>query len=151
MPVLNVQPLILKDVELILEAAGDDYRKHVSGVTFTPTSSQTTWTGLGLNTHTDSAIPTWVCQLDYVQDWTTTDSLSLYLYQHEGETVPATFRPTSGAGPSFTANLSVVPGAIGGQVNAYATTTVTLGSDKPVYVPGTPLADEPADEPGDVV
>lgn len=140
MSVLPVQPLILKDIELTLEAAGDDFRQHVSGVTFTPTSSTTTWTGLGLNTHTDAATPTWVCQLDYVQDWTSPGSLSQYLLEHEGTTAPATFRPTSGVGPSFTANLTIVPGAIGGQVNAFATTSVQLGSDKPVLVPGTPLA-----------
>lgn len=139
-PVLDVQPLILKDVELIIEAAGDDYRKHVSGVTFTASSSQTTWTGLGLNTHTDASAPTWTCQLDYVQDWTSADSLSQYLMAHEGETVPVTFRPQAGIGPSFSANLTIVPGNIGGQVNAYATTSVTLGSDKPVLIPAVPLA-----------
>jgi hypothetical protein len=140
MTTLTVEPLVLKDVELTLEAAGDDFRKHVSGVTFTPTSAQQTWTGLGLNTHTDSGTPTWVLQLDYVQDWSSADSLSRYLYDHEGDTnVPASFRPISGAGPSFTANVSIVPGAIGGQVNAYAATSVTLGCDRPVLVPGTPL------------
>lgn len=134
MTTLDVQPLILKDVELVIEALGDDYRKHVSGVTFTPSSSQTTWTGLGRNTHTDSATPTWTVQFDYVQDWTSTDSLSRYLYENEGETVPVTFRPISGAGPSFKANITVIPGAIGGQVNAFATTSVTLGSDRPQLV-----------------
>src|SRR3982751_1225334 len=106
MAVLDVVPLVLKDVELLLgSGTPDDFRKHVSGVTFTPSSSQQTWSGLGLNTHTDSGIPTWVCQLDYVQDWTSASSLSQYLYEHEGETVPATFTPTDGVGPSFTANL----------------------------------------------
>lgn len=151
MPTLTVTPLVLKDVELILEAAGDDFRKHVSGVTFTPSSAQQTWTGLGRNTHTDSGSPTWVLQLDYVQDWTSADSLSLFLYEHEGDTIPATFRPISGAGPSFTANVTVIPGAIGGQVNAYATTSVTLGSDRPVLVPGAVADDaDAASEPVEV-
>jgi len=136
MPILEVQPLVLKDVELLIGAATpDDFRKHASGVTFTPTSSQQTWTGLGLNTHTDAAIPTWMLQIDYVQDWTSTNSLSRYLFEHEGETVPVEVTPTSGVGPSFTANVSIVPGAIGGQVNSFATTSVQLGSDKPVLVP----------------
>jgi hypothetical protein len=134
MPVLEVQPLVLKDVEALIGGT-DDFRKHLSGVTFTPSSSQTTWSGLGLNTHTDSSIPTWTVQLDYVQDWTSTTSLSAYLFEHEGETVPFEFTPTDGVGPSFTANISIVSGAIGGQVNAFATTSVTLGSDKPVRVP----------------
>ena len=134
MPIVEVQPLVLKDVELLIGGV-DDFRKHVSGVTFTPSSSQNTWSGLGLNTHTDSGIPTWTVTLDYVQDWTSVASLSRYLFEHEAELVVMKFTPTDGVGPAFTANVSIVPGAIGGQVNAFATTSVTLGSDKPVIVP----------------
>jgi hypothetical protein len=151
MPTLAVQPLVLKDVILTIGATTpDDFRKHVSGVTYTPTSPQNTWTGLGLNTHTDAGTPTWVVQLDYVQDWTSTSSLSRYLFEHVGETVPMTFGPTDGVGPTFTSNVTIVPGAIGGQVNAYATTTVSLGTDTPVLVPPA-LDDEGVqDEPAPV-
>lgn len=135
MPTLEVQPLVLKDVELILDTAGNDYRKHASGVTFNASSSQTTWTGLGGNTHTDSQTPTWTVTIDYVQDWDSPDSLSRFLYEHEGEEIPVTFRPKSGVGPSFTSNVTIIPGSIGGQVNAYATTSATLGCDRPVLVP----------------
>lgn len=136
MSVLEVQPLVLKDVELVIGGeTGDDFRKHVNSVTFTPTSSTTTWTGLGKNTHTDVSIATWVAALGYAQDWDSPKSLSRYLYEHEGETIEMQFRPKSGVGPSFTANVVITPGAIGGAVNAFATTTVNLGSDKPVLVP----------------
>jgi hypothetical protein len=146
MTVLPVQPLVLKDVELLLgSGTPDDFRKHVSGVTYTPSSAQQTWTGLGKNTHTDAAIPTWTVQLDYVQDWTSTNSLSSYLFTHEGEQLTAKFTPTSGSGPSFTSTVTIVPGAIGGQVNAFATTSVTLGSDRPVKVP--PVAADEEDVP----
>jgi hypothetical protein len=145
MPILEVQPLVLKDVELLIGGL-DDFRKHVSGVTFTPSSSQTTWSGLGLNTHTDSGIPTWTVTLDYVQDWTSTTSLSAYLFEHEGETVAIEFTPTDGVGPAFTANVSIVPGAIGGTVNAFATTSVTLGSDKPVRVPPVAADEDVVDD-----
>lgn len=136
MAVLTPKPLVLKDVELTIgSGTADDFRKYVSSVAFTPSSSSITWTGLGLNTHTDVATATWTCDLTFVQDWESADSLSRYLYDNEGETVPVTFRPKSGVGPSFTANISVTPGAIGGSVNAYAEATVSLGSDKPVLVP----------------
>lgn len=136
MSVLTVQPLILKDVELLIgEGTPDDFRKHVNGVTFTPSSSTVSWTGMGQNTHTDVTEATWVCALDYVQDWDSPTSLSGFLYDHAGETLPVTFRPRSGVGPSFTANVAIAHGAIGGQVNAYAGTSVQLGSDKPVRVP----------------
>lgn len=134
MSIVPVTPLLLKDVEATIGT--DDYRRHLSQVEFTPSSSTTSWTGLGLNTHTDSSTATWALTLKYAQDWDDPDSLSRYLYDHEGETVAMTFRPRSGIGPSFTAQVVITPGAIGGSVNAYAETSVTLGCNgKPVLVP----------------
>lgn len=131
---IAVNPLVLKDV--VLSFGTDSYEKHVSGVTFTPSSDTITWQGLTPDSKsTDVTAADWTCQLDYVQDWETEDSLSRFLFENEGEEIAATFKPRSGSGPSFTANLIVTPGAIGGVVNAYATTSVTLGSDKPVLVP----------------
>lgn len=135
MPVIEVQPLVLKDVILTIGEAGSDYRKHADGVTFTPASAQQTWTGLGLNTHTDSSAATWTAVISYVQDWDSADSLSRYFYENEGKTVPMTFQPKSGSGASFTANVSITAGAIGGAVNTFGTTSVTLGSDKPALTP----------------
>jgi len=136
MPVNTVTPLVLKDVELIIGDAAADYRKHVESVTFTPTAATITWTGLGLNTHTDTSTASWTCALTYVQDWDTADSLSRFLYDNEGETVPVEFRPRAGSGPSFTGEIVVTPGAIGGAVNAFVTATVTLGMNgRPVLVP----------------
>ena len=134
MSTIEVQPLVLKDV--ILGIGTDDYRKHVQQVTFTPQASTVTWTGLGSNTHTDVSTATWTAVLAYAQDWETADSLSQYLLEHEGETVTMTFGPRSGSGPTFTADVIITPGAIGGQVNTYGTATVTLGVDgKPTLVP----------------
>lgn len=137
MAVKEVQPLVMKDVELIIGAGTDDYRKHVAQVEMTPSSSAITWTGLGRNSHTAANESSWTLVLRYVQDWDTTDSLSRYLYENEGETVPVEFRPRSGVGPSFEAEMVVIPGAIGGQVNSFAETSVTLGlNGRPTLVPG---------------
>lgn len=133
MAVLDVKPLILKDVELLIGdgSTADDFRKFVSQVEFTPSSSSTSWTGLGGNTHTDTAVATWTATLRYVQDWESTKSLSRYLYDNEGKTVPVKFKPKAGVGsvtnPTWNAQMVVSPGAVGGQVNAYAETSVTLG------------------------
>lgn len=135
MAVIDVSPLVMKNVVAIIGDTENDYRKHLDGVTFTPASSVNTWTGLGLNTHTDAATATWTVDLSFVQDWETTDSLCQFLFENEGETVPMEFQPKDGSGPSFTANVVIVPGAIGGTVNTFAVTTVSLGSDKPVLVP----------------
>lgn len=135
---IDVKPLVLKDV--ILTIGDDSYEKHVSGVTFTPKSSQITWQGLTpAAKFSDASAPDWTCVLNYVQDWETEDSLSAYLFAHEGETVDASFKPKSGSGPTFEAELIITSGAIGGQVNAYATTSVTLGcSGRPTLVAPTP-------------
>lgn len=132
MAVAAVKPLVMKDVNFLTTlndgVSATDYKKHLDAVTFTPTSTAITWTGLGANTHTNTSQATWTCTLNYVQDWETSDSLSVLLYEHEGETMDVEFRPVAG-GPGFTASVLIQPGAIGGTVNTYATTSVTLGVD----------------------
>ena len=126
---IDVNPLVLKDVLLQFGEPDTalDFKKHVDQVSFNPTSNQMTWTGLGSNTHSDVTTATWVVALNYVQDWETPNSLSRYLYENEGEEVPVVFKPRSGTGPSFKGTVVITPGAIGGSVNAFATTSVTLG------------------------
>lgn len=133
MAILEVKPLVLKDVTATIGT--DDFKKHLDQVTLTPSSSTQSWTGLGSNTHTDVATATWTLNLNYVQDWESAASLSRYLHENEGETVAFSFKPKAG-GPSFTTDVVITPGAIGGTVNAFATTSVTLGCSKPVIVPG---------------
>lgn len=131
MSTIEVKPLVLKDV--LLKIAADNYEKHVSGVMWVPSASQISWQGLTPSaSFTDVATATYVLTLNYVQDWETTDSLSQYLYEHEGETVTMVFTPVKGTGKkTFTAEVTITPGQIGGEVNAYATTSVSLGSTKP--------------------
>lgn len=129
-------PLVMKDV--VLTIGTDSFEKHVSAVTFTPSASTVTWQGLSPDaTYTDVTVATWACGLELAQDWDQPTSLCRYLFENEGEHVPATFKPKSGTGPSFAATLIVTPGAIGGTVNAVATQSVTLGCEaKPTLLPG---------------
>ncbi len=131
---IDVKPLVLKDMRF--KVAADNYEKHVSKVQFVPSSSTKTWKGgTPAATFTDATTPTWVCQVDYVQDWETADSFSRYLFEHIGETVAAELTPTTGDDqPSFTANIVITPGAIGGQIDEFGTTSVTFGSDLPELV-----------------
>lgn len=127
-------PLVLKDV--IMEIGADDFAKHVSSVAFVPSASTVTWQGMSPDaSFSDVGLATWTLQLTYAQDWTAATSLSRYLFENEGDTVAVEFKPKSGVGPSFTANVTITPGQIGGAVNAVSEATVTLGSDKPVLVP----------------
>ena len=132
MATIDVKPLVLKDVTLKIGA--DNYEKHVSSVKFTPSSSTITWAGLSPDAvFSDTTAPTWTCEIEFVQDWETENSLSRYLFDEQGETKAVEFVPVKGAGNlKVDANLTITPGSIGGAVNQYATDTVTLGSDKPV-------------------
>ena len=134
MPQIAVNPIVLRDV--LLKIAADDYEKHVSGVTMTPSTGSVSWTGLAPDdTFTFPTATTWAVQLDYAQDWETANSLSRYLFDHEGETVTLLFEPVKG-GLGWQVEAVIVPGSIGGQVNAVATATVTLGVlGKPTPVP----------------
>lgn len=128
---IAVSPLVLKDVTITLGANG--YEKHVSSVTFTPSSSTITFQGLTPTaSFTDQSSQTWVCELEYVQDWDTTNSLSKYLLANAGTSVTGIFKPKQANTPTFTATLSIQSGQIGGKVNAFATTKVSLGSTVPV-------------------
>jgi len=128
---IAVKPLYLKDVDL--EIATFDFRRHVSGVKFTPSSTAATWTGLTPTAvFSEQSTATWICALDYVQDWETPGSLSQFLHDHAGENVPVVFAPKDG-GRSIAANLVIVPGEIGGAGGAFATSSVNLGSDYPVW------------------
>lgn len=122
---IDVKPIVLRNV--LCTVAADDYAKHVSGVTFTPTTGSVSWSGMDPDaSFTFPTSTTWAAQLDYAQDWDTPDSLSAYLFDHEGEKVKMTFRPEAG-GAGFEADVFIVPGSIGGQINAVATSSVTLG------------------------
>lgn len=131
---IDVKPIVLRDV--LLSIAADDYEKHVSGVTITPTTGSVTWNGLTpAAAYSFPTSTTWALQLDYAQDWDTANSLSRYLFDHEGEEVSMTFEPVKG-GLGWQVDVVIVPGSIGGQVNAVATATVTLGvNGRPTPVP----------------
>jgi uncharacterized membrane protein len=134
MAVIEVAPIVLTDVSLLIPT--DDYAKNVSSVVLTPTSSAVTWKGLGKNSFTGGTTATWAATIEYAQDWETANSLSQYLMDHEGETVTMTFKPVSGSGPSFTAPVTITPGAIGGAVDTVAVGSVTLPcAAKPTRVP----------------
>jgi hypothetical protein len=128
--VAEVDPIFLKNYELVIEAL--DYRKHVDSVALVPQTSTVTWRGGGNNTHSDTAVQGWQAQIGYMQDWKSANSFSRFLWEHQGETVQAVFNPTAGEGTSWSVDLTIVPGQIGGAVGAAANTTVTLGAGDPV-------------------
>lgn len=129
---IDVAPIIMRDVLLRFTGVGSstgtgDFEKHVSQVQFDPSSSVQTWKGLTpTSVFSAGTAATWTCTLSYAQDWETTNSLSKFLYDNEGEEIDVLFEPVSG-GQGWEATIIVAPGSIGGTVDSYATATVTLG------------------------
>jgi hypothetical protein len=116
MTAIAVEPILLNDA-------------HVSSVQFVPTSNVVTWKGMTPTSKFSAATaPTWVCNLGYAQDWETENSLSQYLMDHAGEKVTAEFHPKAG-GAGYTASVLLAAGPIGGDGDAVAVGTVSLGVD----------------------
>lgn len=134
MAVISVVPTVLNDVALTVGT--DNYEAHVSKVTMTPSASIVKWKGLVPGgTFNFPTTADWTVELEYAQDWTTTNSLSKYLHDNEGTSKTLTFKPkkpVSGTSPTWTVTVYITPGSIGGEVDAVPTATVTLGaSGKP--------------------
>ncbi|MCS5513996.1 hypothetical protein NY537_14730 [Curtobacterium flaccumfaciens pv. betae] len=125
MAAIAVAPFMMSDATF--KVAADNYETSVSSVEFAPTSGQATWKGLTPDAvFTFAQSPTWVCNVGYAQDWENEDSLSRYLFDHSGETISVAFAPVKG-GATIYADVIVVPGSIGGAVDAVAASTVALG------------------------
>lgn len=131
---IAVQPIYLKDC--VLSVAGSDFEKALSSVTFTPSVTTATFKGLEPTAvFTNVGSSTWMVDLAYAQDWDSAGSLSAYLYANEGAEVTLTFEPVSG-GSSWSADVIIVPGAVGGAVDSYAVATVSLPvQGRPTFTP----------------
>lgn len=136
---VGVQPLVLKDV--VLNIGTDDFAAAISSAVLTPAASIVTWKGLKPSSvHSFPTAATWTGDFEYAQDWSDPDSFSMYLYEHEGETIEGvTLEPQSGVGHRWTFDLIIVPGQVGGAVDTVGTATVSLGiTGKPVPTLITP-------------
>jgi hypothetical protein len=136
-------PLYLKDAVLTIEAS--DYQAEVSSAAFEPSTSTATWKGLTPDAvFTQTANATWVLTLTFGQDWDDPTSLGVYLFENEGAEVAMVFEPKAG-GAGFSANVVITPGAVGGAVDGFAESTVSLPvQGKPTYVAALPLASRKA-------
>lgn len=132
---IAVQPLYLKDVVLTVD--GDTYEKAVSSVAFTPSVSTATFKGLDpAATFTEAGSASWTVDLEYAQDWDSADSLSAYLFSNSGSSVTLSFKPKSATGGTWSATVVIVPGSVGGAVDSFGTSTVSLPcSGQPTYTP----------------
>ena len=129
-------PLSYKVATLTAAVVGDTntdtLSPQVSEITFTPTTQNATWTGIGGNVVSDQSIATWTVTLGMIQDVATT-GLVRWLLTNEGKKCLLTALLTTGVTVTITVTLS--PAQIGGAVApGYLTSTVTLAADgKPAF------------------
>lgn len=120
----------------VLAIAADDFSAAVSQVELVPSTSATTWKGIGGNVIRDQSVAEWTCNLGIAQDLDP-DGLLRYLLDNEGAEVDAVFTPKL-AGPDVLVTLILSPGTIGGTADGnIATASVSLA------VVGKPTFDDP--------
>lgn len=135
-----VQPVFMADSLLTItygEALSDEFAAAISSAVLTPTSTPVRYKGLRpTSTRTRNTAPEWSADIAYVQD-EAEGSFSNFLHEHAGETLPFVFEPVAG-GDGWAADITISPGAIGGAVDTWGTSTVSLGVDgQPTRIPAT--------------
>ena len=130
MPIVKPALAVLKDATINIKigaAVADDFAPAVSNILITPTTSAATFQGVGIDaSFTDQSTATWAVQLTYAQDWDSTKSLSRYLLDNEGKQAVFEFRPRDKSA-GFSVTATITPGAIGGAVNGFPTSTSNMG------------------------
>jgi len=134
----------------IVQLGTDDFAAAVSSAALNPSSGTVPFKGLKITAvFTFPQAVTYELALEFAQDWSDANSLSWYLWDHQGETVSAVLNPddaTAGT-TSWALNVAIAPGSVGGPVDSVAVTTVTLGvvgQPVPTLVPVVPLSSDEA-------
>lgn len=130
--------------KIVGEAATSDFSSHISEVTFTPSTSSSTWTAINGNVISDGSIATWAAGLGLVQDLDAAGFMR-WLLDNEGKRAEALFTFADGTDPCKIM-LTLQPSNIGGAANGnVAEASVTLPCDgKPVFDAGATLDGEAA-------
>jgi len=132
MATIAVEPIVLKNS--LFTVGTDDYQKATSTVELVPAPVSQNFDGLGDNHVVIPGKTKWTANISFAQDWSTPNSLSRYLFNHQGESVLVHFQPVDGVGDTFAATCLIQPGSIGGAVDSVAVTTVTMPISGPVTI-----------------
>lgn len=125
MAVITPTPLYFDDCEL--KIGTDDYGAAISSAVLTPTPNTQSFIGLKPTAEFHAGRPTWALEITFAQDWENATSLSRKLWTSQGTVIEdCTLKPVTGGGETFTVDLFITPGAVGGAARAHATATVSL-------------------------
>lgn len=141
---IAANPYIMRNAIITFGTPGDDYAAAVSSAVLTPSSGTAEFKGLKKEAvFTFPQATTWTLDLTFSQDWSSNTSLGAYLFANAGTVVPFTFDSDDlGNGhTTWAGEVALVAGAVGGEVDAVADATVSLGvigQPTPTLVPATP-------------
>lgn len=126
------KPYALKTATLTLKAEGaasaTDFSDHVSEITFTPSSSSTSWTSVSGKTIQENSAPTWEATLGLVQDLDP-EGLARYLLANHGKKAEMVVTLVNGTEPINT-TVTLSAAALGGKADgSIAESSVTLPLD----------------------
>lgn len=118
-------PLFIKSASVKIGTV--NYAELISNVVLTPTTPTLSFKGVSGKTFQSTGSESWQLQFDYAQDFKSTDSLALRLFNDAGKDVTIVITPEAGLSqPTWTVTVTLQAGAIGGAVDAAATASVTL-------------------------
>lgn len=122
-----MNPLYMTESVLTIgEGAAADFAEEISGAQLVPTSSTATWKGLKPGAvFTRGGLATWALTVNMGQDHERSASLSNFLYDHEGETLPFSLEPIAG-GTGFSGTITIQAAAIGAEVDTFGTASVSM-------------------------
>lgn len=131
-----VTPYVFKTGSVTFKLDGatdvDDFTKHISELTLTPSTQSGTWTGISGNVIADQGLATWAAQFGLAQDLDD-ESLLWFLFDNEGSKAQVVFIPATGAA-TLTFDVVLSAANIGGAVgpNPLGATVTMAVSGKPV-------------------
>ena len=118
---------------IVVTIGENSYSGHVSACSLVPSNTIATWQGGTPDASFSETSPsTWTANLNVIQDWENPGSLCNFLLANEGEQARLTYKPHADGVFSTVSTVTLVAPQIGGTVNAYNESAVTLGSTKPV-------------------
>lgn len=122
------------------ESAGVEYAAQCKNLTWTKSGgTKQEWQGGDPATSfTDVTPEGYDAALTFGQDWEDPDSLARILFAHSGEEAEIAYQPTPG-GVIISATVTLAaPATIGGELNTFQDSTVSMPSSKPVFTPPAP-------------
>ena len=120
--------------EAVVSFGLNDYQKVVSSVRIENSPNSADFRGVGGNVETLPGKGTWTLVLTFAQDWETVDSLSLLLWNNDGEKTSVSVEPVAG-GAHWEGEVTLVAPSVGGDVDVFATSSVTLTfTEKPELI-----------------